>query len=189
MTDGTAPDRFHAGEKYKSLQAVVARLGTLDALTHLYTEAHFRTLAQLDIEGAVRDRRALSFLLISLDRVKRAHDGAVSDQVLLAVASAVAESVRELDVVGRYGREQFSVMLPETNRANAGLVADRILERIADLRIRTDAGVLSVTAGVAVAGLSADDVAAADPLAAVLHRADQALRAAKDTDKRRAVVL
>lgn len=189
MTDGIAPDRLHAIEKYKNLQTIVARLTTLDSLTHVYTEAHFLALAQRDIESAMRDRRPLSFLVLNLDRVKRAHDGAVGDRVLFAVAAAVSETVRELDVVGRYGSEKFAVMLPETARANAGLIAERILERIADLRIRTDTGSLSVTGSVAVASLSADDVAAADPLASVLNRADQALRTAKRTNKNRAIVL
>jgi diguanylate cyclase (GGDEF)-like protein len=189
VDDRTVPDRLEAIDEQKRLQTILEHLATLDASTHLYTREHFLTLAQREIDAAARDGRAVSFLVLHLDHPKRAHDGAVGDQVLSEVAAAVSESVRVLDVVGRYGNEKFAVMLPETPRADACMVAERILERIAELRIPLGKGSLRITASIAVTSLSADDGAADDPLAALLSRTDGALRAARRAAKNQTIVL
>jgi two-component system chemotaxis response regulator CheY len=70
-------------------------------------------------------------------------------------------------------------MLPETAAADACLVAERIRERIADLRIPTGTGSLRITASIAAASVSADDEAASDPLESLLNRSEAALRSAR----------
>jgi diguanylate cyclase (GGDEF)-like protein len=189
VDDRTLPDRFEAIDDNKRLQTVVERLATLDPSTHVYTREHFLTLAQREIDGAARDGRSVSFLILHLDHAKRAHDGAVGDQVLSVVAATLLESVRVLDVVARYGWEKFAVMLPETPRADACLVAERLLERIGELRIPTGKASLRITASIAVASLSSDDESADDPLASLLSRTDGALRAARRAARNQTIVL
>jgi diguanylate cyclase (GGDEF)-like protein len=179
--DDAVPHHAGAVEEHQHLRTILARLATLDALTCLYTRDHFLTLAAREVESAMRDRRPISFLVLELDRFTRADKGAVKDVVLPAVAAAISEAVRELDAVARYRSDTFAVMLPETPVGDARLVADRIRERIADLKIRTSKGSLSVTASVGVAGLGGTpgETDTGDLVASALHRADQALRAAK----------
>jgi diguanylate cyclase (GGDEF)-like protein len=179
VDDRTIPDRLGAVDEDQRLRTILERLATLDPSTHLYSREHFIVLAQREVASAARDRRAVSFLILHLDDAHRAHDGAIGDRVLNEVAATISESVRVLDLVGRYGGDKFAVMLPETAAADACLVAERIRERIADLRIPTGTGSLRITASIAAASVSADDEAASDPLESLLNRSEAALRSAR----------
>ena len=100
---------------------------------------------------------------------------AVGDQVLRAVARRCRANLREIDVLGRYGGEEFIVILPESEVGGARQTANRLRHSIADTPIDTDRGPLKITISLGVACLRED----CPDLATLLDQADAAMYAAK----------
>src|SRR5262249_43302957 len=132
-----------------------------------------------EFHRAERYSGRLALLALDLDRFKAVNDAyghAVGDQVLRQVAQAIQAALRQVDVVGRTGGEEFVVVAPETTLEEARVVAERLRAAVARLEVRAPSGVrvrVTLSCGVAAydrtRAVSADDLlAAAD---AALYRA------------------
>jgi len=162
----------------------VQQLAITDSLTGLYNRRHFFELAALEFDRARRYQRPLSALMLDIDHFKQVNDTyghTIGDQVLRAVAERCRKHLRKFNVLGRYGGEEFVALLPETEPANARLVAERLRQGIADLPIDTERAVIAITISVGVGGLDEECLA----LECLLERADWALYAAKQAGRDR----
>ncbi|MBP7865720.1 MAG: diguanylate cyclase [Acidobacteria bacterium] len=161
------------------LFAEVRLLAVTDPLTRLYNRRQFFVLAQHEFQRCRRSRKPISLLMSDIDHFKRVNDtwGHVAgDVVLKAVASRFRNSLRANDVIGRYGGEEFAILLPETDTAAAAQVADSIRLVVAAAAVETEADSIPVTVSLGVAGRAGE---AEESLESVLRRADQALYHAK----------
>lgn len=157
------------------------RLATTDELTGAANRRAFTTMAEREFLRARRFGRPFTLLALDIDHFKVVNDHhghAVGDRVLQACCVRWERLLREQDVLGRLGGEEFAVLLPETPRAEALAVADRLRAAIASGHI-VDGVRVTVSIGLA-------DIAAADEVwADTLERADQALYAAKHAGRNR----
>jgi diguanylate cyclase (GGDEF)-like protein len=167
----------------EELHAANKRLRALartDELTDVRNRRGLRSALTREFRRAERYGGALTVLAFDVDRFKQVNDAwghAVGDTVLHAVAQALKHSVREVDVVGRVGGEEFVVLAPETPARDAVAVAERLRHAIAGRVVTTQEGTeVSVTASCGVATLS--DVHARSP-EELLSYADAALYRAK----------
>ena len=109
---------------------------------------------QQEFERAKRAKFDLSLLLIDIDNFKKINDTyghLVGDVVLCEVARLIDESMREIDFLSRFGGEEFAVILPETDKAGAIMVADRICSKVSRGQIKAFDEILSVTLSIGVA--------------------------------------
>jgi diguanylate cyclase (GGDEF)-like protein len=150
-----------------------------DLLTGLHTRRHFLELAEREFVRTRRYGRPLAALMLDVDEFKRVNDRfghAAGDEVLRAVAAHLVEDLRGVDLIGRYGGDEFVVLLPESTAEKAVEVAERLRARIAASSGGGSGGApwiaATVSAGVAGAEHCPD-------LGALLRRADDALYAAK----------
>lgn len=160
-----------------------------DALTGVFTRGHLEAALAQAYEYAGRFDRALSVLFCDIDFFKKVNDGhghAVGDRVLATVARQIAGSVRQLDVVGRYGGEEFVVILPATATEGALVVAERIRERVASLVIRSDKDQL-VPVTISIGHATTGESWRSRDLAELLAAADGALYNAKRAGRNRVV--
>lgn len=146
-----------------------------DPKTGLLNLATWSACAAAELAAATRRRAPVGLLMLDLDHFKQindTHGHLIGDQILLSVAAKIAAEVRASDLVGRFGGDEFVVLLPDSGPADTQEIAERIRVRVTSLR--SPAGHLSVSIGAStypeVTG-SLDDL---------LHAADNALLAAKD---------
>jgi len=162
----------------------VQRLAITDPLTGLYNQRHFSTVAEKELRRACRYGRPLSAIMLDIDRFKRANDTyghTVGDHLLQEVAQSFRQELRRVDVVGRYGGDEFVVMLPENDLDAARQVAERLRKSIARRQIATPKGSAKITASLGVAAVDCEETS----LEQLLARADQALYAAKQSGRNR----
>jgi len=161
-------------------------LAATDSLTGLTNRRAFLECVSAEIARGHRYTHPLSLLLADVDFFKKINDQhghPAGDEVLRQVAATLAAVARETDLVGRYGGEEFAVLLPSTDAAGAAALAERMRAGIEALEIPWEKATLSVRVSVGRAGLLPTDDSP-DPL---LSRADQALYAAKEQGRNRVV--
>ncbi len=153
-------------------------LGTRDALTGLSNRQHLQELLDAEAARSALHGCSLGLAIIDLDHFKRindTHGHHIGDEVLVAFAQLAHTNLRQTDVIGRWGGEEFVVVMPETHPDEGSLVAlERLLQRMRDARLSPTVPGLAVTfsAGVAVHQPG-------DSWTATLERADQLLYVAK----------
>lgn len=163
--------------------ARLAELSARDPLTQLFNRRHL--MARLEEELArVRRGHPLAVVMIDLDKFKRVNDERgheKGDEVLEQIAGAIASEVREVDVPGRYGGDEFLILLPDTDAASAATVAGRLVRAVRAVGERHDPeSPVTASAGIALAR-------ATEGGRALIHRADERAYAAKQAGGDRAV--
>ncbi|MGI5274356.1 GGDEF domain-containing protein [Nonomuraea sp. CA-218870] len=166
------------------LHAQLQAAARTDAKTGLLNAAAWQREADTEIVRARRTGEALALLVIDIDHFKRVNDAyghLAGDQVLINVAEVLRSQLREYDLVGRFGGEEFVVLLPRADLHEARRVAERLRHRIGRMSVPADEAIITVTvsAGVALMAVHGDD------LIELLAAADLALYRAKELGRNR----
>ena len=158
---------------------------THDALTGVFNRRHIEDLLRKEVDRAERHARPLAVAMIDADHFKRINDTyghQTGDEVLREIAARCRETLRTNDLFGRYGGEEFLVVFPETNVAEAGAVAERLRVAVGGRPIRIGNGdgdkavevTVSIGLGAHAPGLDFDKL---------VERADAAMYAAKQAGR------
>ena len=156
-----------------------------DSLTLLYNRRHMLQLLEIELARALRSPQELSLVLMTMDDFKRAHarwGAKAGDEMLRQIADLLTHTVRSTDMVGRVGADDFMVLMPNTDRENAMLVAEKIRAQLHRMTAQWPEVNVPVTASFGVSGLAFDELATVDALYAA---ADHALYAAQQGGKDR----
>jgi diguanylate cyclase (GGDEF)-like protein len=157
----------------------------LDGLTGLLNRRAIEEHAITELTLAKRKERPLSLILLDIDHFKDINDQyghAVGDQILRRLAEILPRNLRQYDRIGRWGGEEFIVILPDTEISEAIAIAERMRTAAAETKIALEQGdhyVVQISLGVASA------CASYPPLAKLVHAADQAMYQAKQTGRNR----
>jgi diguanylate cyclase (GGDEF)-like protein len=190
LPEGTSPASGTIGlitdiTQRKRMEHQLFQLATTDDLTGMLNRRAFFSAAEQEIERSLRYGNPVSVLMLDLDHFKRVNDDyghAMGDQALKAAAVAMAASLREVDILGRLGGEEFAILLPETPLLGAQEVAERLRQAVAAIPLRLgDGAMLWLTASLGVAERLGDE----SSVDAVLARADAALYQAKHGGRNR----
>jgi len=152
-----------------------------DSLTGMINHEHVFSELKKSLKQAQSDSYALCIVMADIDHFKRVNDNyghLAGDGVLKEVAKRIKNSLRGFDIVGRYGGEEFLLVLHKADLSTARMVAERIRSRIAATPIDLTSELLDVTIsmGVAMAGIDED-------VNSLVERADQALYNAKENGR------
>ncbi len=165
----------------------INKLALTDALTGVANRRHVEVAAEQALEHSRANDEPLAVLTFDLDWFKRINDGhghACGDQVLVRVARACESVLRQKDLLGRMGGEEFIVLLPGTSADAALLVAERLRDSVHRLDLSDLAADLNVTISLGLAMLRPQD----DGVHDVIDRADAALYRAKEAGRNRVAV-
>jgi two-component system cell cycle response regulator len=186
--------RVRTGKRILDLQAALLRardelqsVAAHDALTGLWNRGAILDLLLGEMARRKRTADALGVIMTDIDHFKKindTHGHLVGDAVLREVTRRLATSLRQYDSVGRYGGEEFLIILPACNPPNLLISAERLRHCIADEPVETDAGQIRVTISLGLACLE-QGVKETPDCETLLRRADEALYAAKNGGRNR----
>ena len=172
--------RIKTNAKNYILLNEVKQLAITDVLTSLYNRRHTMERLEDEIEKSKRYENPLSVMMIDVDYFKRINDefGHLSgDVVLKKISESITKTLRDFDIVGRFGGEEFLVILPNTSIDDAYAAAERIRKNVESLKLSKNDISLSVSIG--VCQWSGDD------LKNLLSEADRLLYSAKSNGRNR----
>jgi diguanylate cyclase (GGDEF)-like protein/PAS domain S-box-containing protein len=168
------------------LHAEVQKLAITDALTGLYNRRGFIELGEREIERSFRFKRPLTAIMLDVDHLKAINDRYghfTGDRVLHSIAVQCSKQLRKVDIVGRYGGDEFVVLLPETHLRLGSLVGERLRRSVQDVHIPGENELLQVSISLGLAGLTTEDT----NLETLIHRADAAMYAAKENGRNQVI--
>jgi diguanylate cyclase (GGDEF)-like protein len=174
--------QFLIGLRRTLLYQKVQELTITDVLTGVYCRRYFLERFSEELKRSRKNKSCLTFLMIDIDNFKQFNDRyghLVGDAILRQVSRTIREAVRQIDFIGRYGGEEFSVVLAETSKEQANFAAERIRQAIALDVIKVYDEELKVTVSIGAATFP-DNAANAQNL---IEMADRALYLAKETGK------
>lgn len=167
----------------KTLQAELEHQAHIDYLTGIANRRYFMELGEMELARAQRYGNQLSILMLDIDYFKKINDTyghAAGDQILKKLGGLFTETLREIDIPGRLGGEEFGVLLPETGSDKAIEVAERLRAVIAESKITLEEGPqLQFTVCIGIVTLNRNDT----KLDALLNLADKAMYRAKHTGR------
>ena len=174
---------YKSGVELKEAYKRIEELAELDELTGSFNRGCIMRMLDDEIARARRSNTPCAIALLDLDWFKRINDAyghPTGDEVLRTFAITVFANIRQIDKFGRYGGEEFLLVLPETPEGDALRTLDRLRAIIADLDWRAFSPGMQVTISAGVATLKADETPDT-----FLARADRALYAAKAQGRNR----
>ncbi len=157
----------------------------MDNLTKVYNRHSLDKIIDNEYRNALSNKDDLSLVMFDIDNFKKCNDTyghLFGDKVLIELAKCVQKSIRGADVIGRFGGEEFVILLPSTNLENAYYVADKIREKITQLDLQSDQGVVHVSASFGVC-----NIYYTENQKDLITKADIALYVAKRTGKNKVV--
>lgn len=171
----------------KATEAKLLELATTDSLTGLYNRRRFMELCEREFSRSIRYDRPLAMFMMDIDHFKKVNDEYghdAGDRVLRALSEISVMALRNADLLGRLGGEEFGVLLPETDAESALDVAERLRQSISRTDISVNSHTLKITVSIGISMLT-PGMHSIDTL---LKGADIALYEAKQTGRNRVVV-
>ena len=171
-----------------ALQTALTReqkLAQTDVLTGINNRRHLYELAEHEFEIAIRYHKLLAVIMFDIDHFKDVNDNfghAAGDQILQRVTQAACAELRSADVIGRYGGEEFIVILPMTNAQQAYSLAERIRRGVEAIRVPTEKGDASVTLSIGIVEMQSRPVNSIEEL---IRQVDAVMYLAKQDGRNR----
>ena len=180
-------NQFSLEFKRVKLYQKIQKLAITDGLSGLFVRRYFLKRLREELERSARHNLKLAFLMLDIDHFKRCNDSfghLTGDVVLKEVADTIKANVREIDLVARFGGEEFSALLPNTDKAGASQVAERIRADIDRHKFSAYDEIIKIEVSIGVAGFPQDSTKAQ----ALIDKSDQALYRAKQEGRNRVCV-
>lgn len=177
----------HSAQKLKAANTELEHLSQVDSLTGLYNRRAWEILVENEFKRAFRCDEVSAVLLLDIDHFKRINDTyghQAGDAVIRSVAADIRRTKRDSDVAGRYGGEEFLIVMPDTGEEGAYLFAERLRKQIQHTPVNYNGHSLSLTACVGVATISTGQL----DYHAWVGQADRALYQAKLEGRNRSVI-
>lgn len=175
---------FHDITRQKELEAALEHQAFYDTLTDAANRGYFESLLEQEARRAQRYEHPCSLLLLDIDHFKRINDTfghEVGDEVLRCLVQALKGRLREADILGRWGGEEFVVLLPGTDAERGQHVAEQLREQVTTTTFPC-VGLVTISLGVA-------EYRPGEPVKDWVKRADEAMYAAKEGGRNRVVRL
>jgi diguanylate cyclase (GGDEF)-like protein/PAS domain S-box-containing protein len=161
-------------------------ISRVDGLTGLYNRRYWQERFEREFKLTIRNNKPISVLMLDIDHFKAVNDThghQAGDKVIQSLAMLIRKATRETDICGRYGGEEFAILLPDTNTETAKIVAERIRKVSERYMVKHDSIEMHFTVSIGIAEFSPEYKR---PLV-WLEAADQALYKAKENGRNQVI--
>lgn len=144
---------------FQEANSKLEQLSQTDSLTQLYNQGYWRTCCASEYKRHVRTQQPSALIIFDIDHFKKINDTyghPFGDEVIRKVADCLRENMRETDIAGRYGGEEFTLILVNTNLRNAQFVAERIRLTIESTQFECQGKPVKITASLGIAEITAN---------------------------------
>jgi len=190
--------RLNNGERILTLEkslkdanSAIKILSITDNLTKCYNRGYLTRKLPEEIARERRYGDSLSLIFCDIDHFKKINDTyghQTGDEVLIKFANCLSKSIRtDIDWIGRYGGEEFIIVLPETPLDGAARLAERLRKVVADHKITTDGNDISITSSFGVTGFNNETLNTKISAEKIISTADKYLYQAKDTGRNKVI--
>jgi len=169
-------------QAFQEANGKLEKLSQIDRLTNLYNHEHWRECCAKEYKRQTRTKQPASLIMFDIDHFKKVNDNyghPFGDEVIIGVAECLRNNMRETDLAGRYGGEEFTLLLVDTNLENAKLVAERLRIAIEELPFKYQNTPVKVTISLGIAEITSN----IPDYKAWIKMADLGLYIAKDTGR------
>jgi len=166
------------------LEKVLKELAATDPLTGLFNRREYEMLFKHEIERARRMKTSLSLGILDLDYFKKVNDTyghRVGDEVLRRTAELLRKNLRAVEIIGRFGGEEFIIFFPDTSIDQAVMISDRFLKKLSATDINIGVSTIRITATAGITQLLPID----KDINSIIRRADTALYKGKEAGRNR----
>lgn len=170
--------QFLLGIKRAILYEGVQALSIIDTLTNVFNRRYYLERFKEELERSMKFKYTFSCLMVDIDYFKSFNDRyghIVGDAILRDVSKTIQENIRQIDLLGRYGGEEFSIILSETDKNIAKLAAERIRKAIEEKHIKVYDEELKITVSIGISTYPGDS----KDIEGLIDKADSALYLAK----------
>ncbi len=174
--------QFLLGIKRAILYEGVQALSIIDSLTNVFNRRYYLERFKEELERSIKFNYVFSCLMVDIDYFKSFNDRyghIVGDAILRELSKTIQENIRQIDLLGRYGGEEFSIILSETDKDAASFAAERIRKAIEERRIKVYDEELKITVSIGVSNYPSD----AKDMKTLIDKADSALYLAKQAGR------
>ena len=174
--------QFLLGIRRAILYRGVQELAIIDSLTNVFNRRYYLERFKEELERSIKFNYVFSCLMVDIDYFKSFNDRyghIVGDAILRELSKAIQENIRQIDLLGRYGGEEFSIVLSETDKDAASFAAERIRRAIEDKHIKVYDEELKITVSIGVSTYPHDG----KNIESLIDKADSALYLAKFTGR------
>lgn len=186
---GSKGNRYYAAivrdiSENKKTEEELLRLAATDPLTGAFNRREFTALADREALRASRYHHALSILMLDLDHFKKLNDTyghAAGDKALQRFTTLCCNALRNVDIFGRWGGEEFVALLPETTADGAAIIAERLRKMVAETVVHFNDHKITFTVSIGIAQYRDNETSVDAPLS----RADAAVYDAKKAGRNR----
>jgi|GEM_PF-980990 diguanylate cyclase (GGDEF)-like protein len=158
---------------------VINEMARIDSLTQTHNYRVFHEILEREFNRYKRYKNMLSLIMLDIDNFKDVNDNfghQVGDQILKEIVSLLSDCARETDIIARYGGDEFAIILPETSKEDAYIMAERMRKKISSYQFQGSPKPLNLTISLGVSHLSYRGIKDKD---ALVYLADEALYLAK----------
>ncbi len=180
---------LHQVELTRKQAEIYHELARTDSLTGLVNRRGLLEIAEVAVQQARISQRRLAAIMLDIDHFKNVNDQyghQIGDEVLAAVATGIKESLRQGDIAGRYGGEEFIVLVLDATPEQCFKISERIRQSVARQSVQTDQATIKVTISLGLASVISDQAITLEEL---INRADQAMYKAKEQGRNCVVAL
>ncbi|MEP1448295.1 MAG: GGDEF domain-containing protein [Paraglaciecola sp.] len=171
----------------QSLNSQLEELGRVDGLTGLYNRRFWEEQFVMEYKRSIRSDNPSTLIMLDIDHFKKVNDTyghPAGDEVIKALSNIITKAIRETDIAGRYGGEEFAILLPDTPVANVEFVSERIRRLVEKCTVKYDEIDITFTISIGIAAFTKTY----NNSTQWLDSADKALYQAKESGRNRVVL-
>ncbi len=179
---------YDSRDQLEKQKKVLYKAATIDQLTEIYNRAHLMEILQAEFQRSLNFNEVFSCIMFDIDDFKQVNDSyghPMGDEVIKRIATIAKGCIRGADILGRYGGEEYLIVLPKTSVDGAMIIAEKIREQVGDTIFKHRGNSLKCTISL---GISDSNIEAIESYEDLIFNTDSALYQAKQTGKNKTAI-